>query len=72
MGSILREFTVCAPLQIEEVVIVDDKVTKARRGFVFVTFTTFEAVEECCNDQTFHTIKEPGRPEPVQVMYVYT
>lgn len=45
------------PLQIDEVALVTDKVTKKRRGFIFVTYMSEDSVDKC-TEQTFHTVKD--------------
>ena len=34
-----------------------DKVTKKRRGFIFVTYESEDSVDKC-TEQTFHTVQE--------------
>ena len=47
--------TLNSVLQIEEVALVTDKVTKKRRGFCFVTYVSEDCVDKC-TEQTFHTL----------------
>ena len=44
-------------LQIEEIALVTDKVTKKRRGFCFVTYISEESVDKC-TEQTFHNVED--------------
>ncbi len=43
-------------LQIKEVALVTDKVTKKRRGFIFVTYESEDSVDKC-TEQTFHNVE---------------
>jgi RNA recognition motif-containing protein len=65
----IRDVLPChAILQIKEVALVTDKVTKKRRGFIFVTYESEDSVDKC-TEQTFHNVE--GTQVSFQLNAVY-
>ena len=58
-------------LQIKEVALVTEKLTKKRRGFVFVTYESEDSVDKC-TEQTFHNVEGTQVSSLNTYIHVYT